>query len=574
MRRAGWQVAGLVGGAIGAGSALIASRDPGYAFARSGARIAIELVAGYAVIACGLACLRRPSSRRFGSWLVAAGCAWFLLEWNNPGVGSPLVFTVGLVLYAAAAPLLAHALLVYVSTSLRRLERVVVVAGYGGSGLALGLLPALAFDPVAQGCSQCPHNLLLLHGSASAYRDLNRIGVYVGLCWTVAALALIAWRLVRSSVALRRAIAPVLLAGSLYLALAAADFGVSLGRGYLSNAGADQALWLAEAAALVLLVLAVVWTWLRARRTRASLARLVVELAAAPSPGRLEQALAGALGDPGLRLAYPREGGCYIDADGRPLDPEPGSTQLVRDGIEVALLSHRPGLFDEPGLVEEVATTARLALEHERLRAELLSQLEDLRASRARIVATGDAERRRLERDLHDGAQQRLVALGLDLRLARIRLDAEPNVDPNLIDCIERANVELGEALDELRLLAGGIFPAVLADEGFAAAVESLAEEACGQLLIERLTERRLDLAVETAAYRVVSHTLKLAGSAPVSVAASESDGMLALELTSRQGPTDLDELQDRLGALDGTLEVRWPDGADASIHVEIPCGS
>jgi signal transduction histidine kinase len=573
MRRVGWLVAGTVGVLIGAGSAVIANRDPGYAFAGSGARIAIELIVGYAAIACGLACLRRRASRQFGSLLVAAGAAWFLVEWNNPGVGSSLVFTVGLVLYAAAAPLVAHALLVYVGTPLRRPERAVLAAAYGASVLVLGLLPALVFDPAAQGCSQCPNNLLLVHGSARAYRDVSRVGVYVGLGWTLAAVALIGWRLARSSVALRRAIAPALAAGSLYLALAAVDFGVSLGRGYLSNATPDQWLWLAQAAALALLVLALIWTWLRGRRTRASLARLVVELAGAPSPGQLEQALAGALGDPGLRLAYPRSGGSYIDANGRRLDPAPGSTQLVRDGVEVALLSHRAGLFDEPGLVEEVAATARLALEHERLRAELLSQLEDLRASRARIVAAGDAERRRLERDLHDGAQQRLIAVGLDLRLAQIRLDSDPNPDRKLIDCVERADAELTAALAELRELAGGIFPAVLADEGLAAAVEALAEEAVGQLRITGLPDGRLDLAVETAAYRV-AQTLEQAGTAPVSVAASVRDGLLVLELTSRQPPVELSELKDRLGALDGTLAVGWVDDADALFHAEIPCGS
>ena len=324
----------------------------------------------------------------------------------------------------------------------------------------------------------------------------------------------------------------------------------------------------------MLLVAAVGWTRLRARRTRADVARLVVELAAAPSPGRLQDALARALGDPELRLVFPATDGRYIDADGRPAAPAPDATALVRDGAEVAVLTHRPGLFDEPGLVDEVAAIARLALVHERLRAELLLQLEDLRASRARIVTTGDAERRRLERDLHDGAQQRLVALGLDLQLARIRLDADGAADRALIDRVQWAEGQVATVLAELRTLASGIFPAMLADDGLAAALEALAEETRGQLRVSALTDRRFDLATETAAYRVISQTLAEAGGAPVSVSAIADDRCLVLELVSPRSPAELTELEDRVGAIDGTLSVSSTDGTDARIHAEIPCAS
>ena len=574
MRRATGLVAGATGGLIGVESAVIATRDPGYAYAGSASRVALELVTGYLLLACGLACCRRRGWERFGVLLVAAACGWFLLEWNNPGAGSPLVFTVGLLLYAVAPALVAHALLTRFGPRMARLDRVLLAAAYGGAVIGLGLLPALVFDPAAQGCSQCPDNLVLVRGAAGAEAQITRIAVWIGLGWTCAAVILIAVRWVRSSAARRRSTAPVLAAGVLYLALVAAEFAISVGRGYLSNGPADQRLWLAEATALMLLVAAVGWTWLRARRTRADVARLVVELAAAPSPGRLQDALAGALDDPGLRLVFPATDGCYIDADGRPAAPAPDATALVRDGVEVAVLTHRPGLFDEPGLVDEVAATARLALEHERLRAELLFQLEDLRASRARIVATGDAERRRLERDLHDGAQQRLVALGLDLQLARIRLDADGAADGVLIDRVERAEGQVATVLAELRTLASGIFPAVLADDGLAAALEALAEETRGQLRISALTDRRFDLATEAAAYRVISQTLAEAGGGPVSVSAVADDRCLVLELVSPRSPAGVTELEDRVGAIDGTLSVSSTDGADARIRAEIPCAS
>ncbi len=574
MRRAAWLAAWPAGAALGAASVLFARSSPDLAFADSGASIGVELLAGYALIACGLMSRRRAPGSRFGLLLAAGGCSWFLLEWNNPGVGSPLVFTIGLVLYAAAPPLVAHALLLNPAASLGRLERAALAVAYGGSLLALGLLPALVFNPAGQGCSQCPRNLLLVHASPGLYRELNRAGVYLGMAWTLLVLVLAGWRISRSTSALRRVIVPVLTAGSVYLGLVAGDFAASLSRAYLSNDPLDRSLWLGEAGALVALALAAAWSWLRGRRTRAALARLVVELAAAPSPGRLEPALARSLGDPSLRLAYPLADGRYVDADGRQLAPGRASTSLVRDGVEVAMLTHRPGLLDDPGLVKEVVATARLALENERLHAELLAQLADLRASRARIVTTSDRERRRLERDLHDGAQQRLVALTLTLRLARIRLEPQFQPEPTLIARIERADEELHATLAELRKLATGIFPAVLADEGLAPAVDALAEETPGQMRITNLPEQRFDAAIETAAYRVISETVKQAGTSPVKLNAFTGDGLLVLELESRRLPTELLELEDRLGALDGTLELAHAPGGQARIRAEIPCAS
>jgi signal transduction histidine kinase len=255
----------------------------------------------------------------------------------------------------------------------------------------------------------------------------------------------------------------------------------------------------------------------------------VLELAETPSPGRLERALARNLADPQLRLSYPLADGRYVNADGQPQQPGPASTALVRNGAEVALLTHKPGLLDDNALVEELAAGASLGLENERLHAELLAQLADLRASRARIVAAGDAERRRLERDLHDGAQQRLVALALELRIARSRLEAETDPNETLIDRVRQAEDQLRDTLGALRKLAGGIFRAVLADEGLAAAVDALAEESEERLRIVRLPEGRLALTVETAAYRLISETVTHAHGRPVTLTAFTDDGLLSL---------------------------------------------
>jgi signal transduction histidine kinase len=495
-----------------------------------------------------------------------------LLEWNNPGAGSAFVFTTGLILYASAVPLVAHAVLAYPPGPVRRLERVALAGAYGGALLLLGLLPALVFAPAQQFCSQCPANVLLVNGNPGLYRELNRAGIYITLASVVLVIGLAGWQVLRATAARRRRITPVLAAGGVYLGLAAADLGVSLARGYLSNDPVDRRLWLAQAGALALLAGAAAWPWVRARRTRAGLARLVVELAGAPSPGRLEPALARSLGDPGLRLAYPLADGRHAGPDGLPVQAGPASTPLIRDGTEVAVLHHRPGLLDDPGLAGEVAATARLALDNERLHAELLAQLAGLRASRARIIAAGDAERLRLERDLHDGAQQRLVVLALTLRVARARLETPSSKDRMSLSCVTQAETELHHALTELRTLAQGIFPAVLADEGLAAAVQELAEQAPGRIRVTCLPKRRLGPAAEMAAYRVICELAKHAGAESVRLAASIEHGRLILELDSDRAPAECSELEDRIGALDGTFELSHPPRGRVRIRAEIPC--
>jgi signal transduction histidine kinase len=306
----------------------------------------------------------------------------------------------------------------------------------------------------------CPRNLLLIRDDPGLFSGLNRIGIQLGLGWSIALIVLLALQLVGSTPALVRLRIPVAAAATAFLGLIAWDFQHRLDRGILGSDATNRRLWLGQATALLALAAGVGWSWLRGRRTRDAVARLVVELAGSPTPGGLRDVLAGTLGDPSLQLAYPLADGRRVDAHGRPLSLEGTVTPLVRGGQQVAFLTHRAGLLDDPELAEEVAAASRLALENERLQAELAAQLEDLRASRARIIATGDGERRRLERDLHDGAQQRLVGLSLSLRLARSKL--EPSADPGRIRRIDRAESELRVAMGELRELAHGIFPAVL----------------------------------------------------------------------------------------------------------------
>jgi signal transduction histidine kinase len=482
-----------------------------------------------------------------------------------------VAFTVGLVLHAACPPLVGHAALAYPGGRLRsRLERVAVAIAYGGAVLALGILPALFFDPAGQGCGQCPANLLGVFNDPQAVHALTRVGIRVGLAWTVLLVALMGWRLLRATAATRRLIAPVIVPAIAYLTLVAWVFQHALDRGFLGTDALNHRLWLGQAVALVALALGVSWEWVRGRRTRAALARLVVELAASPRPGGLGAVLARTLGDPSLTLIYPLPDGRRVDARGRSAEPGQGQTvtPLVRSGRPVALLAHRSGLLEDPGLVEQIAATARLALDNERLQAQVHAQLEELRASRTRIVERGDAERRRLERDLHDGAQQRLVSLALSLRLARLGPDTGSDVA-----ALEEAEAEVRQALVELRRLAHGLYPAALTEEGLGAALEALAEQT-SPLALGQLPQERFDPKVEAAAYFVVAETLKRSRPRRAAVDAAPADGQLVVEIeTDGRPPQGLTDLEDRVGALDGRLLVQAASGGGTRIRAELPCG-
>jgi hypothetical protein len=359
-------VAGLT---LGLASLAIARSSRGGSFGGGSTAAALALLAaGWALIFCGVgAWVRRPSSR-FGLLLVAAGSAWFLVELNNPGVGSPVIFTVGLVGYAACPALVAHAALAYPGGRLAgRSERAGLLVAYASTILVLGLLPALVFDPAAQGCSQCPHNLLRLASKPELVATLDRLGLVLGLIWALALAALAVWRIVRSSSAARLLLAPVLLAAVAYLALVAAAYAHSLDRGFLSNDSIDKQLWFGQAAALGALALAVVLAWARGWRARTAVARLVIELSDAPAPGRLRDALARALDDPALELVYPLDPGRHVDAHGHRVELSQADrravTPLVRGGQQLAILVHRGDLLDDRVLLENVAAAAGLALD-------------------------------------------------------------------------------------------------------------------------------------------------------------------------------------------------------------------
>ena len=222
---------------VGLGTLALVRHNPGGSLTGSStAGAAALLTAGWLAITVGLVMRRRRPGNRVGALLIAAGFAWFVTEWNNPGAGSSLVFTIGLLGYAACPPLVAHAVLSYPGGHLgSRFEAVAVVVAYAGSLVVLGLGPALVFEPADQGCAQCATNLVAIASNAELVEALTRAGVWLGVAWAIALTLLAGWRAVTSTPAARRIRMPVLVPAVTYLGAVAVTYINAIDRGFLSN---------------------------------------------------------------------------------------------------------------------------------------------------------------------------------------------------------------------------------------------------------------------------------------------------------------------------------------------------
>jgi signal transduction histidine kinase len=565
-RRALWPLGAVVG--IAAFFLVVRDGDAANAWLSA----ALTLAIGWCFLASGLVVWAREEENLLGALMAALGLLWL----SGAAVGEVGSAWLGFVAINGAVAMFVHIIVAFPSGRLATLrERLLVGAAYADLVLLAPLWMAARGDaPPREGTAGVlrPEPFGSSLGGPPA-----AIGLIVG-----GALAWLLWRrwywATRHT---RRTLALVLLTGGaslvLLFAAAVAD---------RSSAAVGRVLGWSALVAFGAIPLAILAGILRRRLERASVAELLRELETARTPGALRDALRRALGDPTLRLAYwVSEARGFVDLRGRPFElPWEGSSQVAtkvdRDGHCVAALVHDASLRDAPELLEAVTSAAGLALENERLHAELRSHVDDLRESRARIVQAGDAERRRLERNLHDGAQQRLVVMSLHLRLVESKVASDPE---GAAQIVAQLREELTEALEELRELARGIHPAILTDRGLGPALEAVAARSAVPVQLSTPAER-LPAPVEAAIYYVVSEALanvaKYAQASRVTVEVAFTEGRaVAAVADDGVGGADPDRgsglrgLADRVAALDGRLHVDSVPSRGTRIHVDIPCG-
>jgi signal transduction histidine kinase len=540
----------------------------------------LTLLVGVSLVGCGLASWRARPENRVGLILVLTGFAWFAAELIE--ASAPWLNTIGQAIQSAWIIGLLYLLLSFPSGRLPgRLDRWLVGVGFA---LAVGLqLVAMLYgNRAGLGCAGCAHNLLqVVHDNhkAKGWLGLQHL---LGIALIVFTVGLLARRWLRASAPQRRAVAPVLVGGCAALAALVGNIVNDVLGGPLHSLPAN--VWFYTTA---MVPIAVLFVFLQRRLARGMVAGLVVELGGTNAASDLRQALARALGDPSLELAFwfPVDQG-YVDGDGAAIrlpDADSGrcSTFVERDGQPIAALLHDPVLDHNADLVRSVCAAASLARDNERLQAELRARLVELQASRARLVEATDAERRRIERDLHDGTQQRLVSIAMSLGLLESKL---PDRATAARPIVRETREALALALQELRELTHGINPPLLAERGLTAALDELCRRAGLPTRLVLGLDRRLPDHIETAAYFVASealtNTAKHSHGSDVSVVVTDDGQRLIVEVaddgiggaSAAGAGSGLRGLADRVEALGGRFTVSSPPGRGTTLRAEIPC--
>ena len=536
---------------------------------------------GGAIAISGMAIWERRPGNAIGPILVLGGGLWMLGRLQ--GAASVPLWLVANIANSAAQALLLAVLVAFPTGRLTsRIAWAIVILGTVaviGANLTVVVSTETRRTPGLEG----PNPMYLPMPEALAallvagFQLASYVGGLAGIGWIVNR-----WR--NASGPARRSYLPIFAAGVTIVVIVLGSQ-IPINRGGLTG---DQLYGLVtlQILSFALLPAAIAISVLRDRMARGAVADLVVQLGDTPEPVNLRDALASALHDPTLEVArWSVADETYVDRGGRPFElPGPESdrrvTLLEGDRGHLAAIVHDPALLDDPALIASVGAAIRLAVENERLAAEVREQLEEVRASRARIVEAADAERRRVERNLHDGAQQRLVALSLALRRARAQLPVD--ADNDAAATLDDAAAQLRAALAELRELARGIHPAVLTEAGLASALRSLAADSAVLASVDLDLPERMSSHVEVAAYFVVAESLtnvaKYAEATRVSIHAARDGDELRVEVSDDgRGGADpaagsgLRGLADRVAALGGRLDVRSPAGHGTRVVARFP---
>jgi signal transduction histidine kinase len=537
---------------------------------------------------------RRPDNR-LGLLLIALGLCgvpYILTSSTNP-----TLFAVGVITEVPINVLTAAAILAFPTGQLDGLVTRTILLGLG---VTLGVVyialmlssPRVSPSFSLSGCrAACPANGLAVWSPLSWAPQLVDVGRVSVIAAAAATMCVIGWRFATGTPPRRRSLsigAPIgllfLLSQATFQSLqlftpsyASASAGPVRGAMDWTIAGARSAIWYGFLVALIA-------AELYAGRV---LRRLVGSSLGRPSFRELEGMLRVPLGDPGLRLGFWRgDTSEWVDADGTrlaPGGPDQTATEVDRDGRPVVTVIHDRQLVDDPELLRAAGVVALLALENAELDAAWKESLHALGESRARLTRASDKERRKLERDLHDGAQQRLLAALIRLSSA----DELAGESPELKRQITSTRVELEAAIEELRDLARGIYPTVLSEVGLGGALRSLALRSPEGVTV-RATNRRFAPETEAAFYycclEAVQNALKHAGQeATTSIRLFTADGELRLEVRDTgagfdpsvpQAGVGLQNMQDRLGAVGGHVKVRSHPGRGTVVSASAPAGN
>lgn len=540
--------------------------------------LVFALAVGSAFALSGLVAWQIRPDNRIGPAMIGTSYLWSISQLYHSQ--DPVLFTVGDLFEMTYLGAILYVLLSFPSG---RLEGPLV----RGLGLVVFVLTVpveplheLLRGTTSDSCVGCPPLLVQLADAPALSEAVHGFHEVAGALTAVAATVVVARRWYQATPALRFAIAPLIWTGvgmCAVLAVWVAD--QSFG------APGSAAVEIAMDVMLVAVAASFLVGVARTRLARSAVADLMIELSGTLGPGVLQGALSRALHDPSLSIAYwlPDEER-FVDAAGASVelpDDEAGRsvTMVERDGRRIAAFVHDPAVDDEQ-LMRSACSAAALALENERLQAELRAQLAEVRSSRARIVEATESERRRIERDLHDGTQQRLVAIAMTLGLAETKAAANDGAARELI---AESRAAMTAALRELRELSQGIHPGILSDRGLAPALDDLVSRLRMPVDLEVALAERLPARVETTAYYVVSEGLtniaKYAHAASAHVRVTRQNGAALVEISDDgEGGADLSKgtglrgLRDRVEALGGRFAVTSPRGRGTTIHAELPC--
>jgi signal transduction histidine kinase len=569
--------------AVVAHGSLVAS-GPGFA------TLLVLTIVAYVV--AGLAWRRARPWSPLGPLLIAFGFFCSLISLD--ALGQEVAHAVGIFVEAPVTFFLIWLILVFPSGRLDRTSRWVLggiggvtVAGLVARAVALPMIqPAL---PLARCDAACPDNPIQVVHSASVAHAVRLAFAGGRLAIFGVVIGIVAVRFVAASHPRRRILVPVYVVATI-LALAAGANQLAM-NGFGSHIGPDSPLSIAFSAAWILfpfgfiasIVLAYVYVG-------AALASMVRELGVSTTVVGIERAVQRVLDDPRARLAFwlPRSHR-YVDRHGRGVELEQLDAGTWRsfdksDGEPLLAIVHDAALEEDPELVEAVGAETVLALENQRLQQDLLDSIAALRASRKRLVAAASAERRKIERDLHDSAQQMLIAVRIQLELARGNVDEESKLDTQL----GRIGDDLDRALDELRSVAHGIYPPLLADEGLPAALTEVAGRTGVPVRLELDDIGRLPEEIETAVYYCCLEALQNAakhGGADVTVTLrlwwephllrfSVSDDGVGFVPDAQPDATGLTNMLDRLGAIGGRISIRSAPGRGTDVDGAVTVGA